>query len=219
MASAEYALLCAWFTISLVPLQYYVGIIGYQLERLGGHGSDDEQEPREPTAVYTRLFSYCFAGAAVTAPLAGWIADRCGLGIAQGLATAVVSVPFWFLACSESSSSFCGGTPSSQVPGFVAYGIGRMGVFGLFFSNCGKRFGYANYGTLAGFGLMTSALLSLLQYPLIAWTVRGGSDDDDERSSIVAINLLLGSLLLLQLPYFVWLHKREKKEEASSRAT
>jgi len=180
----EYVLLCLWFSIGIIPMQYYVGIIGYQLEGLG----DD-------TGLYTDLFSYIFAGAAITAPLAGYIADKHGLGTAQGLATLLLAVPFWLLTFKE---SFGLGT---QVVGLLAYGLGRMGFFGLYFTNCGKRFGYSNFGTLAGLGLLTSALLSLLQYPLIALTVRGYSKP---------VNLLLGVVLLLQAPYFIWLHKRER---------
>jgi len=64
MKTPEYLLLCTWFSIVVIPMQYYVGTIGFQLETLG----DD-------TGLYTDIFAYCFAGAAVFAPLAGWIAD------------------------------------------------------------------------------------------------------------------------------------------------
>jgi hypothetical protein len=59
-----------------------------------------------------------------------------------------------------------GGSLESRVDGIVAtatlfngvsstylsslYGVGRMLVFGMFFANAGKRFGYKNFGALAG---------------------------------------------------------------------
>jgi len=180
----EYLLLVLWFSVGIVPMQYYVGIIGYQLETLG----DD-------TGVYTDLFSYCYAGAALTAPLAGYFADRFGLGVAQGLATAQASLPFFLLACKDRLPL------GVQAIALVSYGIGRMGIFGLYFTNCGKRFGYANYGTLSGLGLLVTGLVSLLQYPLITWTLDGYSN---------LVNALLGVALVLQAPYFVWLRKREQ---------
>ena len=195
MKTPEYILLCTWFSICIVPMQYYVGIIGFQLEELG-----------DETGLYTDVFSYCYAGAAITAPLMGWFADRFGLGLAQGVATLLVAVPFFALAAKDVSSSL-----DVQTIGLACYGIGRMGIFGLYFTNCGKRFGYSNYGTLAGLGLLITAFVSLLQYPLIAWTVRGYS---------ALVNYLLGIALILQVPYFVWLHRRIKcYESAISKGT
>ena len=183
--TAEYLLLVGWFCVGIVPMQYYVGILGYQFEELG----DTNQK-------YQDLFSYIFAGAAVTAPLAGYIADQHGLGVTQGLVTFILAIPFGLLAAGNYLPL------SVQVVGLVGYGIGRMGIFGLYFSNIGKRFGYTNYGTLAGLGLIVTAIVSLLQYPLIAWSVKGHS---------TLVNILLVVALLVQAPYFVWLQRREKQ--------
>jgi LAT3 family solute carrier family 43 protein 3 len=189
MKTAEYILLCTWFSISIVPLQYYVGIIGYQLEEMG----DD-------TGLYTDIFAYTYAGAAILSPIAGYIADKYGLGIAQGLSTLLVAISFFFLAASASLSL------NVQTIGITLYGIGRMFIFGLYFTNCGKRFGYSNYGTLAGLGLLTSAICSLLQYVLISWTVNGYG---------AMVNTVLGAILIAQAPYFGWLYRREKLYESA----
>ena len=187
--TCEYIFLCTWFSIAVIPLQYYVGIIGFQLEELG----DD-------TGLYTDIFAYCFAGAAITAPLAGWIADRFGLGIAQAISTFLLALPIFMLAAKDSI------TLNAHTVGLAVYGIARMGIYGLYFTNCGKRFGYDNYGTLAGLGLLISAIMSLLQYPLIAWTIKGYS---------TVVNTFLGAILVLQAPYFIWLNRRENFSESA----
>jgi len=189
MKTMEYILLCTWFSISIIPLQYYVGTIGYQLEEMG----DDD-------GFYTDIFAYTYAGAAITSPLAGFAADKFGLGVAQVLSTFLVALSFFFLAATTNISL------NVQAIGLASYGIGRMGIFGLFFTNCGKRFGYHNYGTLAGFGLLTSAICSIFQYMLIGWTVSGYA---------TIVNLVLGAILIAQAPYCGWMYRREKLYESA----
>lgn len=180
--SIEYILLCTWFSICLIPLQYYVGSIGFQLENKG----DDD-------GFYTDLFSIMYASATVFSPAGGFLSDKVSLGATQGLATWMCAGSFFLLASNASLEA--------QVAGLLMYGVGRLLVFGMYFANCGKRFGYANFGTLAGLGLLISALFSLLQYPMIS-----GAADGKSR----AINIGSGVVLLVQSPYFVWLHRRER---------
>jgi len=183
ICTMEYFLLIFWFSVLIVPLQYYIATIGFQLERKGDSGT------------YTSLFSITYASAAGLSPFGGKIADICGLGIAQACATLLSAASFFILASDVNLNL--------QVLGLVSYGIGRMMTFGMFFSNVGKRFGYTHYGTLAGLGLITTAVVSLAQYPLISM-----SADGDE--SIV--NLACGvSILILTLPYCLWLGLRERK--------
>jgi LAT3 family solute carrier family 43 protein 3 len=181
--STEYVSLCFWFSVCLIPLQYYVGSIGFQLEDKG----DDD-------GFYTDLFSIIYAGATVFSPAGGYLSDRVSLGFTQGLATIMCAGSFFFLASEISLEG--------QTAGLVLYGVGRLLVFGMFFANCGKRFGYANFGTLAGLGLLISSIASLLQYPMISAAANGHSD---------AINIGSGAALMAQLPYFIWLHRREKR--------
>ena len=186
----EYIALLAWFSTCIVPLQYYVGTIGYQLESLG----DDD-------GYYTGLFSIIYASAAALAPFGGYLSDRLGLGLTQGLATSLSAASFYFLAT---------GSLQLQVPGMCVYSVGRMFVFGTYFTNIGKRFGYANYGLLAGLGLMLSAIISLCQYPLIALVTNGNARQ---------VNLICGSVLLIVgIPYCLWLGIREKKDRQQQNA-
>jgi len=182
LRSREYLGLLVWFSVCIVPLQYYVGTIGFQLEEKGDDG------------FYTDLFSITYAAAAVVAPVGGYLADMCSLGIAHGLATTLTAASLFILASPASLNA--------QVMGLVCYGVGRMLIFGMYFSNVGKRFGYTNYGTLAGLGLLTSAIISLLQYPLIAWAADGHA---------VPVNVSCGALLLAVTPYCYWLHRQERR--------
>lgn len=182
--SGEYLGLLIWFSVCIVPLQYYVGTIGFQLEEKGDDG------------FYTNLFSITFAGAAVVAPVGGYLADKCSLGIAHGLATILTAASFFILASPASLHS--------QIVGLVCYGVGRMLIFGMYFSNVGKRFGYNNYGTLAGLGLLTSAIISLLQYPLIAWAADGHA---------IPVNVSCGAMLMAVTPYCFWLHRQERRHD------
>jgi hypothetical protein len=182
MKSAEYVSLTVWFSTLLVPLQYYVGSIGFQLEEKG----DDD-------GFYTNLFSITFAAAVVVAPVGGYMSDNLGLGITQGVATSLCAISLFILASNLPLDA--------QIVGLVAYGVGRMFVFSMYFANVGKRFGYANFGTLTGVGLLTSAIVSLVQYPLIALAADGNSS---------TVNTACGSVLLGLLPYCVWLDRRER---------
>lgn len=183
----EYFLLVIWFSVQLVPLQYYVAAIGFQLERMG----DD-------SGYYTSMFSIIYASSAVFAPILGKIADAAGLGCGQGIATVLTSTSFFIL-------SFEIAIPlDGHIPGMVCYGVGRMIVFGMFFTNIGKRFGYTHYGTLAGLGLIVSALFSLLQYPLIAIAAAGHE---------TVVNITCGAVMVVQgLPYCFWLLRRERNQ-------
>jgi LAT3 family solute carrier family 43 protein 3 len=182
LKSMEYIMLCAWISICLVSFLYYIGSIGFQLEGKGDDG------------FYTGLFSIIYAGATVVAPIGGYLADYMGLGITQGLATFLLAASLLILASDKISLN-------GQVAGMILYSIGGLFMFGMYFSNTGMRFGYANYGTLAGLGLLISGTVSLLQYPLIALAVDGKA---------AAVNIGLAVALLALFPYFIWLHQREK---------
>jgi LAT3 family solute carrier family 43 protein 3 len=187
MWSTEYILLVCWFSVLVVPLQYYIGGLGFQLEDKG----DDD-------GFYTDLFSILYASAAVVSPAAGFLADKLGLGWAELLSSLLCSVSFFVLAGDANLDV--------QVIGLAANGLGRMLVFSMFFSHVGKRFGYKSFGTLAGLGLLISAIASLLQYPIIA-----AASDGHAR----LVNLICGVVLVtFTPPYCVWLHRTIQREES-----
>jgi len=187
LKSTEYILLICWFSVLIIPLQYYIGTIGFQLERKG-----------DSDGTYINLFSTFYALAAIFSPALGKIADTFGLGCSQLIATALTAVSLLTLTSNQISLNV-------HLIGIACYSIGRMAVFGMFFTNVGKRFGYTHYGSLAGLGLLISAIFSLLQYPLIDIAARGREYE---------VNLICGcAILILGVPYCIWLGLRERSEK------
>lgn len=184
LRSWENILLCTWFSICLIPIQYYIGSIGFQLEDKG----DDD-------GFYSDLFSILYAAASIVSPLGGYLADRFGLGFTQGLATAMLASSLVVLASDADLKV--------QVIGLAFYGSGTLFIFGMFFANLGIRFGYTHFGTLSGVSVFVSAIVSLIQYPLISLASDGKSK---------SVNLALAALLMSQQPYCMWLHRREKND-------
>ena len=151
-----------WFSLVVVPSQYYVLSIGYQMERKG-----------DAEGAYARWFTLLYGASAALAPLGGMVADRAGVGFAQGVGTALVAAGF--LALLGESDDPEGGSVNAPlaVCGIAAYSVGRLFVFAMYFSAIGRRFGFEHYGGLAGFGMLTSAAASMLQYPLFDAALRG----------------------------------------------
>jgi len=186
ITSWEYILLLCWFSGHIIPLQYYIATIGLHLEDRG----DDN-------GFFTSIFSILFASSALFAPFAGKLADFAGLGRTQGLATMLTS--FSLLMISLETISL-----NAHVLGIASYSLGRMMIFGMYFSNIGKRLGFTHYGTLAGVGLFVSAILSLIQYPLIKLAAEGNEKFVDVASAIF--------VLLQGIPYCIWLDRLERED-------
>lgn len=182
---SEYIALLSWFSICIIPMQYYVGSIGFQLE-----DKDDD-------GFFTALFSVLYASAALLAPLGGYLADMLGLAVTQALATLLVASSMFILASPASLNV--------QSVGLATYSVGRMLTFGMYFTNVGKRFGYSNYGLLAGLGLLLTAIISLAQFPLIALAANGKARQ---------VNIACGAALLAASPYFIWLRWKERSCKA-----
>lgn len=186
LQSKEYAALLLWFSVVTTPAQYFVLSIGYQLELRG-----------DSDGAYMRIFIMIYALGAPISPLFGMFADNFGLGVSHALSASFLATAFGCLALPYSWPI------SLQIIGFVCYSIGRLSIWGMFFSNVGRRFGYKNYGWLAGLGLLVSAVVNLLQYPLFTLALDG---------YVRAVNLVLVSALILTFPYALWLQSIEQQE-------
>ena len=157
MWTKEYVGLVLWFTVPVTPFQYYVGSIGWHLERLG----DDD-------GTMTNTFAMVYGLAAFFAPVGGMVADTFGLGVTMAFASIAVGSSFFVLELGGASIAL-----EVHSVGLVLYAVGRLIVFAMFFSSIGKMFGYKYYGLLVGWGMFVSAVFSTLQYPLIAIALDG----------------------------------------------
>lgn len=188
LMSKEYILLILWFTACCCPLQYYVMSIGYQLEQRGDSG------------VYTSIFVLIYGFVSIFAFMGGMLADRCGVGLAQGCATTLTAISFSILLLHNLDV---------QVFGMVSYGFGRLFTYAMYFSNIGRRFGYENYGILAGLGLLISAIVaSVIQNILFSLCIDG--DEGMAQANTISIAILVSSI-----PYTCWVGFREKLEMSS----
>ena len=191
--STEYLLLLLWFSLCYLPGNFYIGSIGFILEEIGDvHG------------YYTYIFSFIYAGSSLVAPFGGYLSDRFGLGVTQGLGTVLVSSSLLILGAAKYLPL------QAQIASFICYGVGFLLVSGTFYSNLGCRFGYTNFGTLGGLGLLVAATFSLLQYPILGLVSNGGT------SSAAIINFSAAAVLLFtMIPYCAWLAVMERRHDAA----
>jgi len=149
--SAEYLLMVFYFSLAVLQAQFLVGTVGTQFE-LMGDGSD----------TMTRIFSLCFSLSWTTTPFIGHIIDRLGVPTALALMnTLLLCCPMLLM------SKLLALQPVLS----VIYALARVSIGSVYFSFMGSVFGFANFGKLAGFGLLVASCLSLLQYVLLTVTL------------------------------------------------
>lgn len=191
MCSTEYLLLLMWFSVLATPLHYFIGILGWELERKG----DDD-------GFYTDLYLYLYAGSAVLTPVLGSLADHLGVALVEGLATLLAATALLVLASAQSLQVL--------TIALFCHATGLLFDYGIYYAHLGTRFGYSNYGTLTGIGLLVSSLISLVQLPLMMISIQGYSK---------AVNLMSGLAILATLPYCYWLYRKERREGRIMTAT
>ena len=187
----EFLCLVAWFSVMVTPSQYYVLSVGYQLERKG-----------DADGSFSRAFTLVYGFSAPLAPLAGVCADYLGVAFAQFLATALSLIGYAIL--------FVEKPLSVQYVGMASYSVGRMFLFAAFFANVGRRFGYTHYGVAVGVGMLASAVLSMLQYPMFQAAL-------ESKTNLDAMNVVCVVCAAACLPYCAWLGARERNERRQRR--
>jgi uncharacterized PurR-regulated membrane protein YhhQ (DUF165 family) len=94
---------------------------------------------------------------------------------------------------------------SVQYVGMASYSVGRMFLFATFFANIGRRFGYTHYGAAVGVGMLASAVLSMLQYPMFRAAL-------ESKTNLALMNVVCVVCAAACLPYCAWLGARERNE-------
>lgn len=180
VTSAEFWLNLVLFSGNAVQCQFTVASIGTQLE-LKGDASGDA----------VRFFSSVLALTFLATPFIGHAFDRLGFPrVMVAVNTANLLVPALLLSDSL----------PLQYATSVLYGLGRVSQWATFFAFTGATFGFANFGKLAGFGLLLQSIIAMVQYPLLDLTF-GPMDSDFTfvNGLFVAI-----SLALYAVPATLW---------------
>lgn len=156
------------------------------------------------TAIQSEVFSIIYAFGAVICPLLGFT-DFFGLGFSQCIGSTLCAVSFFLLNSNDKSV---------QIASFIFYTVGRIVVYGMFFSYVGKRFGFTNFGTLSGIGLLISSIVSLC-LPAIN-KVASEQDKKVSEQDKKVVNYTLGIILIGMLPYCAWVNKLERRDRQFS---
>ena len=193
LVSLDFILLAAWFTVMLLPTNYFIISVGDQLEGMG----DDDGE-------ITRGFQLVWVVSTVLSPIAGYSADVVGRGSTMTFAMGCYAASFAMLGFGGDGQR--GGLSlEAQWLNFVCFNVGRLWVFSMYFVSVGRLFGFRHYGTLAGAGLLLSAMSTPLAVPMH----RSGVDGNFGESNLASAMICLGLT-----PYTVgWAWRREITEE------
>jgi len=184
MFSIDYILLNAWYSFYILYLQFYVMTIGSQTEAVTGENMAVE-------------FTIALCTVSSSAILVGFSMDKFGFAI---VTLANVGFSVGASLCITSSDR------GIQWIGFVLYVLSRVTTYGLFFSFIGINFGFKNFGTLAGVGLLISGCFSLFQYLLLDIVENEMGDDYNAMNMLIAIWCAVWGGL-----YAFWLFGQEVK--------
>ena len=188
VTSAEFWLNLLMFTGNAMQCQFTVASIGAQLELKGDASGDG-----------VRFFSSVLALTFVATPFIGHAFDRLGFPrVMVAVNSANLLVPALLLSDSL----------ELQHVTSVVYGLGRVSQWATFFAFTGATFGFANFGKLAGLGLLLQSSISLVQYPLLSLTF-GPMDSDFTFVNGLFVSI---SLVLYAVPATLWWRERRGRE-------
>jgi len=184
MVSADYIFLNLWYSFYILYLQFYVMTVGTQTEAVTGENMAVE-------------FTIALCTVSSSAIIVGYSMDKFGFAV-------VVLCNIGF----SMGASFCITSPETGVQwlGFILYVLSRVTTYGTFFSFIGINFGFKNFGTLAGIGLLISGCFSLFQYLCLDIVENDMGDDYNAMNMFMAFWCAVWGGL-----YAFWLFGQEVK--------
>lgn len=188
-----------FFSILVLPAQYYIGTLGSQISRLN---SSEEAIDR-----YVQNFNLTYSGVSLITPLFGLVVDKLGFGAGFGLANLLMIGAFALFSYSPELEWF--------IVSYGLYTFARNAQFSTFFTYLAKTFGAKHMGKLMGIGFITSAMVSLLQAPLLHLVI---ADFDANYSTGNLVLMGLMTLLFAYCGWVAWGERREWREEARRKA-
>lgn len=175
MRTQEYLILLVFMCFHVLHFNFYVGSSIQQLDQLGDGG------------LYKTILTLVLPAGCGLVPVVGSIMQHYGLaasfifcnifGLLYGVLSAVPSLPV-------------------QLATFVCLSIHRVSMFACLYAYIADIFGFLNFGRLSGVTLLITAIVSLLQYPLVIATDRFANGD----FFWVNIALTIPSLFLFYVP-------------------
>lgn len=179
-----------FFSVLMLPAQFYIGTLNLQIAPLSdSHAQTDNS---------LNIFNIIYIVVSLMTPAIGWLTDRIGFG---GSSTFVALMYIGSFAIITFAPSLPWFTPS-----YVIYGFARNGQFSVFCSYIGHAFGSRHMGKLMGIGFLISAMVSLLQAPLLHFVVN--QLDGRYKWGNTFLMATVGALLT----YCVWLVSAEWRE-------
>ena len=210
------------FSVMLLPAQFYIGNIGSQVGRIADSRSTVSDYSRYFNLVYS------FASLATPAlglltdrvGFAGTYLVVTALYISSfAIITWVHDLPWWFASfvvcvccvfplCMRCGVCVCGCVAAAVSMRLLTmhdwgavdrYTLARNGQFSLFVSYLAKEFGPTHLGKLIGIGFLSSAMVSILQAPLLDLVL------GPLNGNFTWGNIILMASLLLMTPYALFL--------------
>jgi len=135
-----------WFGVFVLVLQFYMGSIGDQTKNLVGDNMSAE-------------FGILSVAVGFLAVLPGYLLDKLGFTFLLFLLTCLCTA-FCLIMLVDNKPL--------QWVGFAVYITARVTCYSFYFSFLAINFGTRHFGMLCGIGLLTSSLVSLIQYPMFA---------------------------------------------------
>jgi len=142
-------------------------------------------------------FTICLCTISASAIFVGLAMDKFGFGV---IVTCNIAFSMGASFCITSSET------AVQWLGFILYVLSRVTSYGTFFAFIGINFGFKNFGTLAGVGLLISGCFSLFQYLCLDIVENDLGDDYNAMNMFMAFWCAVWGGL-----YALWLFSQELK--------
>lgn len=133
-----------WFCGFVLVLQFYMGTIGDQTEQLVGDNMSVD-------------FGILSVAVGFLAVLPGYLLDKLGFTFLSFVLTCL---------CTGFCLILLVDNKPLQWVGFTVYITARVSCYSFYFTFIAINFGSRHFGMLCGIGLLTSSLVSLIQYPM-----------------------------------------------------
>ncbi|CEM40057.1 unnamed protein product [Vitrella brassicaformis CCMP3155] len=198
MCTLDFMLITIYLTIWYFIFQFYLGSVTLQLREIVK--SEGISDVEGTTTLWTQVFSWVAPMGWMSALGVGAIADRYGWTVSL---IAQIVVGWGHLICGLIR------VLALQPLTFIFYTFSQEATYALCMALWGDSFGFEDYCTLAGFGVLVMGIPLLFITPIVSAVLDDGGD-----FSPLSIAFLAISVVTLVLPYY--LSRPQKKAALAS---